>query len=167
MRCSLLMSRRAASIMLGPDEEATLDVWSRRRSMPVRLVQRSRIIRLAAQGKFNQQIARELGISRPTVQLWRERFLALRLAGLQKDAPRPGRLPRISAQKVRAVLEATLHDKPSQATHWSSRLMAKAQGLSEASVRRIWKRHNLKPHLTKSFKVSGDPRFVDKCWRAK
>src|SRR3989442_1865741 len=162
MRFSLLMSGRAAAIRWDPEHRATLDVWSRGRSMPVRLVQRARIIGLAAQGKFNQQIARELGISRPTVQLWRERFLALRLAGLQKDAPRPGRLPRISAQKVRAVLEATLQDQPSQATHWSSRLMAKAQGLSEASVRRIWKRHNLKPHLTKSFKVSGDPRFVDK-----
>jgi len=157
------MSRRAASIVLGPDEQATVDVWSRGRSMPVRLVQRARIIRLAAQGKLNQHIAQELGISRPTVQLWRERFLALRLAGLQKDAPRPGRLPRITAQKVRTVVETTLHRKPPQeATHWSTRLMAKAQGLSEASVRRIWKRHNLKPHLTKNFKISRDPQFVEK-----
>src|ERR1700692_3375629 len=98
------MSRRAASILLGPDEQATLDVWSRGRSIPLRLVQRARIIRLAAQGKLNQQIAQELDISRPTVQLWRERFLALRLRGLQKDAPRPGRLPRLSAQKVRPVV---------------------------------------------------------------
>jgi transposase len=156
------MSRRATSIVLGAQEQATLDEWSRRRSLPVRLVQRARIIRLAAQGKFNQQIAKELHISRPTVQLWRERFLALRLAGLQKDAPRPGRLPRISAQKVRSVVEATLQGQPPQATHWSTRLMAKAQGISEASVRRIWKGHNLKPHRSKSFKLSRDPHFVEK-----
>jgi transposase len=156
------MSRRAASIVLVPDEYSTLNVWSRARSIPARLVQRARIIRLAAEGKLNQQIAQELGISRPTVQLWRERFLALRLAGLQKDAPRPGRLPRISAQKVRSLIKATLESKPAQATHWSTRTMAKAQGISEASVRRIWKRHNLKPHRTKSFKLSRDPQFVEK-----
>src|SRR5688572_6777803 len=117
---------------------------------------------MAAQGVLSQDIAAELKVSRPTVQLWRQRFLALRLAGLEKDAPRPGRLPRISPQKVRTVVEATLHTKPTDATHWSTRTMAKAQGLSEASVRRIWKQHNLKPHLTKTFKLSRDPQFVDK-----
>src|SRR5438132_5141825 len=154
--------RIASPILLSEEERAVLRTWTHGRSLPLRLVQRAQIVAMAAEGIPSQDIAQTLEVSRPTVQLWRERFLALRLAGLQKDAPRPGRLPRICAQKVRAVLEATLQDQPSQATHWSSRLMAKAQGLSEASVRRIWKRHNLKPHLTKSFKVSGDPRFVDK-----
>jgi transposase len=156
------MSRRAASIVMTPAEEATLETWSRGRSMPVRLVQRARIIRMAAQGKLNQEIAEALDISRPTVQLWRERFLALRLAGLEKDAPRPGRLPRISAKKVEMVVEATLHTKPLDATHWSTRTMAKAQGISEASVRRIWKARNLKPHLAKTFKLSADRHFVEK-----
>src|ERR1700674_1704493 len=156
------MSRRAASIVLTPDEQPVLDAWARGRSIPARLVQRARIIRMAAQGRWSQDIAEELNTSRPTVQLWRQRFLALRLAGLEKDAPRPGRVPRISPQKVRAVVEATLHSKPPDATHWSTRTMAKAQGLSEASVRRIWKQHNLKPHRTKSFKLSRDRQFVEK-----
>ena len=119
---------------------------------------------MAAAGRENQEIARTLGISRPTVQLWRERFLALRLEGLKKDAPRPGRIARISQAKIRRVVEATLHTTPPGATHWSTRSMAKAQGLSEATIRRIWKRHNLKPHLTKTFKLSRDKRFVEKLY---
>ena len=116
----------------------------------MRLMQRARIVTLASNGVLNQDIARELGISRPTVQLWRERFLALRVAGLEKDAPRPGRLPGIPEKKVRAVVDATLRTKPPAATHWSVRTMAAAQGISPASVQRIWKQHNLKPHLIKS-----------------
>jgi transposase len=156
------MSRRATAIVLTPEEKSTLDTWARGRRIEARLVQRAQIIGMAAEGVLSQDIAAELEVSRPTVQLWRQRFLALRLSGLEKDAPRPGRLPRISPQKVRAVVEATLHTKPADATHWSTRTMAKAQGISEASVRRIWKQHNLKPHLTKTFKLSRDPRFVDK-----
>ena len=156
------MSRRATPIILTPEERSTLDGWARGRTIAARLVQRAQIIRLAAQGILSQDIAEELDVSRPTVQLWRQRFLSFRLAGLEKDAPRPGRLPRISPQKVHAVVEATLHTKPPDATHWSTRTMAQAQGLSEASVRRIWKQHNLKPHLTKNFKLSRDPQFLEK-----
>jgi transposase len=128
----------------------------------MRLVQRARIVILAAAGVASQDIARRLRVSRPTVQLWRERFLALRLAGLERDAPRPGRLPRIPAEKVRAVVEATLRSKPANATHWSTRTMAQAQGISEATVRRIWKRHRLRPHLVETFKLSQDGRFYEK-----
>ena len=110
----------------------------------------------------NQHIATKLRISRPKVQLWRVRFLDLRLDGLEKDAPRPGRLPSISPEKTQAVVEATLHTQPPNATHWSTRTMAKAQGLSEATIRRIWKQHNLKPHLTKTFKLSRDRQFIEK-----
>lgn len=156
------MSRRAASIILSDEEQAILDGWARSRSLPVRQVQRAQIIQLAAGGVESQEIARRLGISRPTVQLWRQRFLALRLAGLEKDAPRPGRIARISQRRVRAIVHATLHSKPENATHWSTRTMAAAQGVSEATVRRIWKRHNLKPHLTKTFKLSRDKRFAEK-----
>jgi transposase len=120
------------------------------------------MIQMAAEGALNQKIARTLKVSRPTVQLWRQRFLALRLPGLEKDAPRPGRLPKIPAQKIAAVVEATLHTTPPQATHWSTRSMAKAYGLSEATIRRIWKQHNLKPHLVKTFKLSRDKHFVEK-----
>lgn len=138
--------------------------WARGRSVPFRLVQRGRIIQMASDGVLNQDIARQLEISRPTVQLWRERFLALRLAGLEKDAPRSGRIPRISERKIRAVVEATLHTTPPAATHWSTRTMAKAQGLSEATVRRIWKQHGLKPHLIRTFKLSRDKQFVEKLY---
>jgi transposase len=117
---------------------------------------------MAANGVSNQDIAATLGLSRPTIQLWRERFLALRLTGLEKDAPRPGRKQRITPAKIKAVVEATLHAKPHNATHWSTRSMAKAQHLSEASIRRIWHMHNLKPHLIETFKLSRDKNFVEK-----
>jgi transposase len=156
------MSRKAAQIILAPEERAIINEWVRSRTMPLRVVQRAKIIQMASNGIDSQDIAKELNISRPTVQLWRQRFLALRIAGLEKDAPRPGRIPRISDEKVRAVIEATLHCKPSNATHWSTRSMARAQGVSEATVRRIWHQHNLKPHLVKTFKLSRDKRFVEK-----
>jgi len=154
----------ALSIVLAPTERSTLTAWARAKSLPLRVVQRAQIITLAAEGVLNQDIAQQLGISRPTVQLWRERFLGLRIAGLTHDAPRPGRLPRIPARKVRAIVEATLHTTPLAATHWSTRTMADAQGVSEATVRRIWKQHGLKPHLSKTFKLSRDPQFVEKLY---
>jgi transposase len=154
--------RIAEPIILSPEESSVLSVWAHGRSLPLRMVQRAQIIRMAADGVLNQDIAQGLNVSRPTVQLWRQRFLALRLPGLEKDAPRPGRIPRISDQKVRAVVQATLHTKPANATHWSTRSMAEAQGLSEATIRRIWKQHNLKPHLVKTFKLSRDKHFLEK-----
>lgn len=156
------MSRTAQTIVLSPEEQTCLETWAHGRSLPVRLVQRAQIIRMAAGGALNQNIARELRISRPTVQLWRQRFLALRVPGLEKDAPRPGRIPKISPHKIKAVIEATLHTTPPNATHWSTRTMAKAQNLSEATIRRIWKQHNLKPHLVHTFKLSRDKHFVEK-----
>lgn len=156
--------RTAAPILLSPEERSVVARWAHGRSVPFRLVQRGRIIQMASDGVLNQDIARQLEISRPTVQLWRERFLALRLAGLEKDAPRAGRIPRISERKVLAVVEATLHTTPPAATHWSTRTMAKAQGLSEATVRRIWKQHGLKPHLIRTFKLSRDKQFVEKLY---
>jgi transposase len=159
-----LMARSAASIILSSSEAKTLDAWARSRTQPARVIERAQIIQMAANGMQSQEIARVLGLSRPTVQLWRQLFLALRTAGLEKDAPRPGRLPKISDRKVRRIVEATLHSKPENATHWSTRLMAKAEGVSEATVRRIWRRHQLKPHLTKTFKLSRDKQFVEKLY---
>jgi transposase len=156
------MSRTAPPIILSEAERAILAKWAKSRSLPHRQVVRARIITLAAQGVTSQSIATSLGISRPTVQLWRGRFLALRTAGLEKDAPRPGRKPRICPAKIKAVVEATLHTTPANATHWSTRSMARAQGLSEATIRRIWKQHNLKPHLVETFKLSRDKHFVEK-----
>jgi transposase len=156
------MSRRAPSVLLSAVERALLQSWARARSQAQRLVQRARIILMAADGIENQEIAWRLRISRPTVQLWRQRFLALRTSGLEKDAPRPGRIPRIRGAKIAAIVEATLHTKPPQATHWSTRAMAKAQGVSEATVRRIWRQHHLQPHRVETFRLSRDPKFVEK-----
>jgi transposase len=154
--------RTAKPITLSPEEKARLSALARGRRFPLRLVQRARVIQMASAGVLSQDIARDLHISRPTVQLWRERFLALRLAGLEKDAPRSGRLPRIPSAKVRAIVEATLHTTPPHATHWSTRTMARAQGVSEATVRRIWKRHRLQPHRVENFKLSRDAHFMEK-----
>ena len=154
----------ATPIKLSPDERSKLTAWAHATSLPVRLVQRARIVTMSAEGITNQDIARQLDISRPTVQLWRERFLALRMAGLEKDAPRPGRIPGISDSKVRLIVKATLHVKPANATHWSTRLMAKEQGVSQSTIRRIWKQHGLKPHLVRTFKVSRDKQFVEKLY---
>ena len=156
------MSRRAVPIVLSDQERVTLQAWARARSQPLRVIQRAKIILLAAAGVESQQIAQQVGTSRPTVQLWRERFLALRTVGLEKDAPRPGRIPPIREAQRAAIVEATLHSQPPHATHWSTRSMANAQGVSEATVRRIWKQHGLRPHHVSTFKVSRDPHFVEK-----
>lgn len=152
----------AERIVLSPEENVVINRWAHGKSFPMRLVQRAKIIRMSTEGIFNHDIAQQLGISRPTIQLWRERFLALRLMGLEKDAPRPGRIPRIRQQKITAIVNATLQTTPANATHWSLRSMAQVQGISKDSVWRIWKQHNLKPHLVETFKLSKDKRFVEK-----
>ena len=156
--------RTAAPILLSSEERSVLATWAHGRRFPLRLVQRARIVQMAADGVLSQDIARDLDISRPTVQLWRERFLSLRLEGLEQDAPRPGRIPSIPEKTVRAVIKATLHTTPPNATHWSTRSMAKAHGLSQATIRRIWNQHHLKPHLVKTFKLSRDKYFVEKLY---
>src|SRR3989337_3599102 len=112
---NLQLMNRANRIILSFEEETIINRWAHGKSFPLRLVQRAQIIKLSACGVYNHDIALQLGISRPTVQLWRERFLALRLEGLEKDAPRPGRIPSIPEKKVRAVVEATLHTTPPNA----------------------------------------------------
>src|SRR3989304_4757484 len=160
----LYAMRSAPPIVLSAEEQPVLAAWAQGRRFPLRLVQRAQIVQMAANGGLNQDIARELDISRPTVQLWRERFLAHRLAGLEQDAPRPGRIPGIPDSKVRAVVEATLHTKPPAATHWSVRTMARAQGISRMAFQRIWKQHTPNPHLVKTFKISRDQHFVEKLY---
>src|SRR4030043_2071311 len=106
---------RASPIILSPEEKAKLDTWARGRGLPLRLVLRGRIIQMAAQGALNQEIADGLNISRPTVQLWRDRFLALRLAGLEKDAPRPGRIAKIPQVKGAGGVGGPLPRPPQKA----------------------------------------------------
>ena len=154
--------RVAPEIRLTSEEKRQLESFARGRSTPARLVQRAQIVLLAAGGKENQEIATELGIMRHTVGRWRSRYAQRGLAGIEKDAPRSGRLPTISREVVEGIVRRTTQEKPSDATHWSTRSMARAAGVSEATVRRIWKRHGLKPHLVRTFKLSNDPHFVEK-----
>lgn len=130
--------------------------------MPARLVERARIVLRAAAGLQDQQIAWELGMTAEKVARWRNRYLRGGLRALEKDAPRPGRPHTISEAKTAEVIHKTTQEKPSNATHWSTRTMAAATGLSEASVRRIWHANGLKPHLIKTFKVSNDAHFAEK-----
>jgi transposase len=154
--------RVARPIVLNPEQKEALEQCARARSLSVRLVERARIVLLAAAGMRDKDIAEELGITAHKASRWRKRFLAAGMVGLEKDAPRPGRTLSISAAKVRRVIQKTTQEKPAHATHWSTRTMAAAVGLSEATVRRIWHKHGLKPHLVETFKVSTDAHFAEK-----
>ncbi len=154
--------RTAPVVVLSRDERLQLERWSRGRSTPQRLVLRSRIVLRAAEGLQSQVIAAALGTEPDTVSLWRRRFRDHRLAGIRKDAPRPGRKPEIPPSVVDRILHMTLQEKPRGATHWSTRTMAEAVGVSNATVHRVWRLHRLKPHLVRRFKVSTDPRFAEK-----
>ena len=127
-----------------------------------RLVQRARVVLLAAEGLKNQQIAAELGISRYKAGRWRDRYAEHGLAGIEHDLPRPGRKRTISDQVRRKVVDMTLHQKPEGQTHWSRATMAAATGLSDSTIGRIWREHGLKPHRTETFKLSNDPQFAQK-----
>jgi transposase len=121
------------------------------------------MILLAAEGRQDKQIAAQVGIRRQSVALWRRRFLELGIDGIEKDAPRGGRKRSArSDTKVRDLIRRTTQTTPTDATHWSTRSMARAAGTSEATVRRVWHEHGLKPHRVKSFKLSNDKRFIEK-----
>ena len=154
--------RVAPQVILAEDEREQLEKWSRGRSTPMRLVLRSKIVLCAAGGLENMEIAEELRTRQNTVSLWRNRFVTHRLGGIEKDAPRPGRKPRISQRKVDEIIDRTLHTKPVGATHWSARTLAKRVGVSYVTVHRIWKAHRLQPHRQRSFKLSSDPEFNEK-----
>ena len=154
--------RIAAAVALNSEQRQALERMARARSMPARLVERARIVLLAADGMENKQIARRMNLTEKKTARWRSRFLAGGIAALQKDAPRPGKPRSIADRQVKRVVDMTLHQKPANATHWSTRTMASAAGISEASVRRIWHAHGLKPHLVRTFKLSRDPQFTEK-----
>jgi transposase len=154
--------RVAAPVSLTADQQAQLQAWARGRRVAARLVERFRIVLLAAEGKQDVEIAALLSIPRQKAARWRKRFLEGGLAGLEKDAPRAGRPRSITPRKKRQVVAKTTQTRPANATHWSTRAMAQAAGISEASVRRIWKAHGLKPHRVATFKLSNDPQFVEK-----
>lgn len=156
------MRAPAPALSATTDQITELTRLSRSRTSPQRVVQRAKIILLAARGVGNAVIARELRITRPTVLTWRARFSRHGVTGILKDAPRPGRKPRISAEKRAAILRGATREKPKDATHWSTRTLARRHAVSHMSVHRLLREHDLKPHLTRKFKVSRDPNFESK-----
>lgn len=154
--------RTAQQILLTGHERDILIGWSRGRSIPARLVLRAKIVLLAASGMQNKQIAPELSTDRFTVARWRSRFLQDRLEGVEKDAPRSGRRPTRREAVAATIVERTTQTRPANATHWSVRTLARELNVSESMVHRVWKANGLKPHLTRTFKLSNDPRFIEK-----
>src|SRR4249920_2312548 len=143
-------------------ERALLERWVAAQKTPQSVALRARIVLLAATGESNSQIARTLEVSRPTVILWRARFAEVGAQALTETKPGRGRKPSIPSAKVKAIVRATTQTRPPGQTHWSCRSMAKAQGVSPATVQRIWDAHGLQPHRVKTFKLSNDPRFTEK-----
>jgi transposase len=154
--------RRAIPIVLDDAQRQRLEALKRGRRVTVRLAERAAIVLLAADGLEDQEIGREIGITRQKAGRWRKRYATLGLPGIEKDAPRPGRKRRIDGARRAAVVRKTLREKPDGQTHWSRATMAAATGLSDSTVGRIWREHGLKPHRVETFKLSSDPRFVEK-----
>ena len=154
--------KAAASIVLTEAEQATLEAWARGRVTEARLVQRARIVLEAAQGRTNKAIADTVGLGAHTVGRWRHRFVQKRCAGIEKDAPRPGRKPVRRDKVARLIIATTTQEKPPGATHWSVRTLASHLGINREMVRRVWNAAGLKPHLVRTFKLSNDPQFVEK-----
>ena len=153
--------RKAIAITLTPGERGKLETIVRSAVAAVRDVQRGRIILLAAAGQENQEIAPQVGLSVKTVSLWRRRFAQQRLEGLRDQTGR-GRKRTHGPGKVEEIITDTLTTTPTNATHWSTRSMAKQAGVGQATVHRIWSAHQLKPHLVKTFKLSTDKHFTEK-----
>jgi transposase len=152
----------APALPMTSEQRSTLEAWVRAPNSPQYIVLRSRICLQAHQGLPNHQIATQLHTSRPTVLLWRQRFGQAGPAGLEQDAPRGDSTQRLETSRAKALVEATLHTTPADATHWSTRTLAKRFGVSHMTVARIWDAHGLQPHRVRTFKLSRDPRFVEK-----
>jgi len=156
------MWQKAEPLMMTEEQRKTLEAWNRAGTTPQRTALRARICLLAAKGMSNNAIAGKLKTSRPTVIQWRQRFLEKGPGGIAEDEPHGPSPQALAPQKVKAVVEATLQTTPQDATHWSTRTLAKAQGVGKSTVQRIWDAHGLQPHRVKTFKLSRDKRFVEK-----
>ena len=156
------MNKPAKAIDLSEEDRRVLQGWVRAHNTPQQVVRRGMIILRASEGMTNSHIAQEVCVSRATVVEWRKRFLKEGLLVLTQIKPGRGRKPQLGAERVEQIVEATLHSLPPGATHWSCRSMAKAQGVSHATVQRIWDAHGLQPHRVKTFKLSKDKRFEEK-----
>jgi transposase len=156
------MSRAGTPVVLSEAQRKQLQQWVAALGTPQQVVLRCRIILSAGDGKPEAVIAAENNINRKTVRLWRERFNNQGLSTLWQIAPGRGRKAGYDAERIKAVIDATLQSRPNGNTHWSCRTMAEAQGISKSTVNNIWKTHNIKPHRTETFKLSRDPKFVEK-----
>jgi transposase len=150
-----------AEIVLTNEEREVLERWARRPKSSQALAFRCRIVLAAAEGRSSKQIADELGCNHNTVGKWRGRFARRGFDGLH-DEPRPGKPRSISDEQVERVIVKTLEEQPAQATHWSTRSMAAATGMSQSAISRIWRAFALKPHQVETFRLSPDPQFIDK-----
>ena len=153
--------RPIAPLSLAVEERETLESWARRPKTAQALAQRSRIVLQCAGGSPNTAVADKLGVTYQTVGKWRQRFLERRLAGLL-DEPRPGAPRQVGDAQIERVVRMTLERAPADATHWSTRAMAKRCGLSQSMVSRIWRAFALQPHRVEGFKLSKDPLFIEK-----
>ena len=154
--------RTSKQIEVSDRDREQLNQVVRNGNTPQKVALRARIVLLSADGISTGEIMHQLDTTTPTITRWRDRYETDGILGLLKDRSRPGRKRRIEETKVREVVDRTLQEKPSNATHWSTRTLAAAVGLSPASIQRIWKAHGLKPHLVRTFKLSRDPLFVEK-----
>jgi transposase len=155
------MPQSAAALPIAPDDLATLRRWSAAASAPAVQVQRAKILLLAAEGVANTEIAKRLGVSRPTVIAWRKRYAREGLGGQLRDRPRRGRPQSVRRNRRAEILAATLTPPPQAlgVTHWSSRLLAGELGISHSTVARVWAEHDVKPWQTETFKFSTDPQL--------
>lgn len=156
------MPRIAPPVNLAEATRLELGRWVGAHHTPQQVSQRCQIILAAANGEQNDLIAGNLGLNVKTIALWRKRFAAEGSDCLWEVAEGRGRKPTLTAKAIEGIVEATLQTKPAGATHWSCRTMAKAQGVSKATVNRIWQSHQIKPHRTRGFKLSRDPNFLQK-----
>jgi transposase len=155
-------SPKPVPLELSDEERQVLAGWTRRRTTAQALALRSRIVLECAKGRSNSEVAASLAVSRETVRKWRSRFVRDRVAGLT-DEPRPGAPRKITDEEVERVIRATLEQKPPKNdTHWSTRSMATATGMSQSAISRIWRAFGLKPHVVETWKLSTDPEFIDK-----
>lgn len=150
------------ALRLSPSDQEQIRQWSASHGTPQQVALRSRIVLAAAEGQPDSAIVRQLEINRKTVTLWRTRFAEQGIESLWEVAPGRGRKPTYGPEKIKAIVDATLQTKPRGMTQWSCRLMAESQGVSKSTVSNIWRSHNLKPHRVKSFKLSRDPKFLEK-----
>jgi DNA-binding CsgD family transcriptional regulator/transposase len=154
--------RIAPLIKLTEREIKIVRSWSRGGQTAARLMKRAKILLLAAQGERNETIAESLGMDRKQVSRWRRRFVEKRLAGIERDLPRGGRKPGKREQVTPLIIETTTRTKPANATHWSVRTLGEKLGIDKSMVHRVWQASGLKPHLSKTFKVSNDKKFIEK-----